>query len=87
MPEFVFTGTGGRMYPESRDARNVPVGAVEPGDVRDLDGPLDGDWAPCEPAGGKPGRKGGTTPDGGKDSQPGGDQVASDEAGASGEEG
>lgn len=43
MPEYVFLGTA-RHYPESRDAAGRAVGRARPGDVRDLDGPLDGDW-------------------------------------------
>ena len=49
MPSYEFTGPYGRTYPESRDAANIPVGQVEPGDTRDLDAPLDGDWRPAEP--------------------------------------
>lgn len=50
MPPFVFSGAYGRHYPESRDAQNLPVGQVEPGDTRDLNEPLDGDWTPAAPA-------------------------------------
>jgi hypothetical protein len=48
MSEFRFSGAYPRHYPESRDAQNLPVGQVEPGDTRDLDEPLDGDWTPAE---------------------------------------
>lgn len=62
MPEYQYAGLAGRSYPESRDARGVHVGDVEPGDTRDLDEPLDGDWRPAGTAArdmaGKPSAKG-----------------------------
>lgn len=47
MPAFVFTGLVETAYPFDRDAEGRPVGAVQPGDVRDLDEPLDWQWAPA----------------------------------------
>ncbi|HLK78610.1 MAG TPA: hypothetical protein VKU77_33790 [Streptosporangiaceae bacterium] len=44
MPEFTYTGLVPREYPESRHSDGTPVRSVQPGDIRDLDGPLDGDW-------------------------------------------
>jgi len=39
-----FAGPGPYYFPASRDARGVPLGDVQPGDVRDLDEPPDGWW-------------------------------------------
>ncbi len=44
MPEFTYAGLVPREYPESRHSDGTPVRSVQPGDIRDLDGPLDGDW-------------------------------------------
>jgi hypothetical protein len=63
MPEFVFTGPYASHYPEARDAAGLPVSDVEPGDVRDLDGPLDQWW---QPAGAGSQQDGGQQPDGGE---------------------
>lgn len=43
MPEHVYTGYG-HIYPESKDASGAWIGTVEPGDIRDLDEPLDYWW-------------------------------------------
>jgi hypothetical protein len=48
MPDFTFCGPTERTYPESRDAYQVPVGTVKPGDVLELAGPLDQDWREYE---------------------------------------
>ena len=48
MPDFVYTGSPG-MYPMLRDARDIPVGTVAPGDVRDLDEAPDTAWVPLDP--------------------------------------
>lgn len=48
MSEFRYSGAYARHYPESRDARDLPIGEVQPGDTRELDEPLDGDWTPAE---------------------------------------
>jgi len=66
VPEFVFTGPYASHYPEARDAAGRPVSDVEPGDVRDLDGPLDQWW---QPAGG--GGQDGSPPAGGEAQQEG----------------
>jgi hypothetical protein len=47
MPDYTYTGPE-RTYPESRDAYQVPVGTVKPGDVLELTGPLDQDWREYE---------------------------------------
>jgi len=44
MPEFTYHGLLAMTYPESRQSDGTHVGTVEPGDTRDLPGPLDGDW-------------------------------------------
>lgn len=51
MPSYEFTGLTPMTYPESRDAAGIPIGTVQPGDIRDLDEPLDHLWVP---AGSKP---------------------------------
>ena len=48
MPDFVYTGSPG-MYPMLRDARDVPVGAVAPGDIRELDEAPGTSWTPLDP--------------------------------------
>jgi hypothetical protein len=47
MPDHFYTGHAG-TYPHHRDARDLPIGYVEPGDIRDLDldEPLDHHWVP-----------------------------------------
>jgi hypothetical protein len=45
MPEYVYTGQPG-MYPMGRDAKGTLLGAVETGDVRDLDEAPDHQWRP-----------------------------------------
>lgn len=47
MPEHLYTGPSG-LYPHHKDAQSVPIGAVEPGDVRDTGEPLDPAWLPVE---------------------------------------
>jgi len=37
------------MYPMLRDARDIPVGAVAPGDIRELDEAPDTSWTPLDP--------------------------------------
>lgn len=44
MPDHVYAGPSGMTYPESRHADQSPVGTVEPGEIRDTDGPLDRHW-------------------------------------------
>jgi hypothetical protein len=44
MPDHVYAGPAGMTYPESRHADQSPVGTVEQGEIRDLDGPLDHHW-------------------------------------------
>jgi hypothetical protein len=46
MPEYTFDGPY-PVTPAARDARNIPLGEVQPGDIRDLDEPLDGNWRPA----------------------------------------
>jgi hypothetical protein len=43
----LYTGHRG-MYPHDRDARDLPLGLLSPGDVRELDEPLDQHWVPLE---------------------------------------
>ena len=43
MPEYRFCGEVPYDYPAIRDTASVPLGTVEPGDVRDLDEPP-GPW-------------------------------------------
>jgi len=47
MPDYTYTGPE-RTYPESRDAYQVPVGTVKPGDVLELAETLDQDWREYE---------------------------------------
>lgn len=47
MPEHFYTGTSGH-YPMGRDTSGLLLGAVEPGDVRDLDEAPDPAWLPVE---------------------------------------
>lgn len=47
MPSYQFTGLVETAYPFNRDAGGQPLGAVQPGDVRDLDKPLDWQWVPA----------------------------------------
>lgn len=44
MPEYTFDGPPATTYPSSKDSADLPVGTVEPGGIRDLDGPLDHWW-------------------------------------------
>jgi hypothetical protein len=44
MPEYTFDGPPGTTYPSSKDSAGVAVGTVEPGEIRDLDEPLDHWW-------------------------------------------
>ncbi|HEY0719548.1 MAG TPA: hypothetical protein VGD68_18175, partial [Streptosporangiaceae bacterium] len=53
MSDHVFTGPGAHSYPQSKDRAGRPVGQVEPGDVRDTDGPLDGHWVSARSKAGK----------------------------------
>lgn len=48
MPDFTYHGLTGKTYPESRQSDGDPVGTVEPGETRDLPGPLDEDWHPAK---------------------------------------
>lgn len=43
----LYTGQPG-IYGHDRDARNLPLGLVSPGDVRELNEPLDHHWLPLE---------------------------------------
>ncbi len=47
MPAYEFTGLTPMEYPFDRDATGRPLGSVQPGDVRDLDKPLDWQWTPA----------------------------------------
>lgn len=42
-----FIGLVATVYPFDRDATGQPLGEVQPGDVRDLDRPLDWQWVPA----------------------------------------
>jgi hypothetical protein len=44
MPEHVYTAPYPGVFPHQRDGLNVPLGHVEPGDIRELDEPLDHRW-------------------------------------------
>lgn len=44
MPDYTFTAPYPLEYPENRDSSSVPLGLVQPGDIRDLDGPPDRWW-------------------------------------------
>jgi hypothetical protein len=61
MPPYRFAGPGPYDFPASRDTRGIPLGTVEPGDVRDLDEPIGPWWVPAsdgqgaEPASSPPG--------------------------------
>ncbi len=48
MPPFVFRAPSPYDYPASRDARGVPLGTVQPGDVRNLDEAIDRWWVPVD---------------------------------------
>jgi hypothetical protein len=48
MPLYRFAGPGPYYFPASRDARGVPLGDVQPGDVRDLDEPVGQWWVPAD---------------------------------------
>ena len=48
MPPFRYTGPPG-MYPQGRDTLDRPIGAVNTGDVRDLDEAPDTAWVPLDP--------------------------------------
>ncbi len=48
MPLFRYTGPPG-MYPQGRDTLDRPIGAVNTGDVRDLDEAPDTAWVPLDP--------------------------------------
>ena len=48
MPPFRYTGPPG-MYPQGRDTLDRPIGAVNTGDVRDLDEAPDTSWTPLDP--------------------------------------
>jgi hypothetical protein len=37
MPEYTFTWPQPQIFPETRDAKDKPLGLVKPGDIRDLD--------------------------------------------------
>ena len=47
MPLYKFAGPISYYFPASRDARGVPLGDVQPGDVRDLDEPVGQWWVPA----------------------------------------
>jgi len=92
MPDHQFTGPYPLTYPESRDARGIPVGTAGPGDVRDLDEPLDQWWAPApdSPAGpaaaSRPVRRRSTAADTAPGDQETGAQAGSSDAGQPGSE-
>lgn len=44
MPAHTFTGPNEGQYPGERDLAGQPLGMVGPGDIRDLEGPLDHQW-------------------------------------------
>lgn len=45
MPEYTLDDPYAAQYPQWRDAHGVPLGEVEPGEIRDLDEvPPDGKW-------------------------------------------
>lgn len=46
MPEHFYAGPSAGHYPMGRDAQGLPIGAVEPGDIRDLDDAPDPSWLP-----------------------------------------
>lgn len=46
MPEHFYTGPSSGHYPMGRDASGLLLGAVEPGDVRDLNEAPDPSWLP-----------------------------------------
>ena len=46
MPEQIYTGLTDWYYPATRDARDIPLGTVEPDDIRDLDEAPDRMWRP-----------------------------------------
>lgn len=48
MPPFRFCAPSAYDYPASRDTKGVPLGTVQPGDVRDLDEAIDRWWAPSD---------------------------------------
>lgn len=48
MPQYRFAGPTAYDFPASRDARGIPLGTVEPGDVRDLDEPPGPWWVPAD---------------------------------------
>ena len=48
MPSFTYCGASSGMYPMLRDAYDVPVGTVKPGDVLEFDQAPDADWQPYE---------------------------------------
>lgn len=54
MPAWTMTDFGPRYYPGTRDAYDVPLGDVQPGDVIERDEAPDQHWAPY---GGEPPRK------------------------------
>lgn len=90
MPLFFFTGLTAMTYPESKDAAGQPLGTVQPGDVRDLDEPLDHLWVPASggEAKSRPRRKGSAETEPSGDGQDPGSQPAAstDTAGAPGSE-
>jgi hypothetical protein len=55
MPAFEFTGPVAQVYPFTRDARDRPVGEVQPGDVREFDEAPDRMWVPSDGAQEHPG--------------------------------
>jgi hypothetical protein len=44
MPEYTFDGHCLHTYPVARDAKGRHIGEAEPGDIRELDAPLDHMW-------------------------------------------
>lgn len=44
MPEYIFAGHTETTYPYSKDSASMPIGTVEPDDIRDLAAPLDHWW-------------------------------------------
>jgi len=44
MPEMIFAGPCALHYPENKDAQGRNLSLVQPGDIRDLDGPPDHWW-------------------------------------------
>lgn len=64
MPRYRFAAPLAYQFPASRDARGIPLGTVEPGDVRDLDEPPGLWWVPADAIPAAEGAAGGGSGDG-----------------------